>query len=185
MIEADGNKRIYVSHVTIRQSIFFMLLRLIFLDIIAALFVIAYFSPILFPYFSEQTKLFILSANVFYFLTLLLAKFLLTLYIISAWLNDYYEIAPDKIIHRSGILWRRIDEDSLDHVRSVGIKQGLFGRLFNFGTIRFFDWDLRKYNYLYQIHNPNKYIHVLEDLLPEVNREREIIREKVKDDELE
>lgn len=181
----DNNReKIAVTHVNVRQSIVFLIAKLIVLDILATAVVLVFFSPLITP-IPIEIKTQIISYNAWYFIILFFGKFLLTLFVVLEWLNEYYEITPTKIFHRRGILWRREDiyDISLksNKITSIGVKQGLLGRIFNFGTLFFYDRGVYEYYYLYYIHNPLRYLEVLHQLLPNADVEKDIIREHIRD----
>ncbi len=183
-INQGAEEKIVVSHVNVRQSIVFLISKLIALDIIATAIALVFFSPLLVP-LSIEVKLQIVSYNIWYFGLLILAKVILTLFVVLQWLNDYYEISPAKIFHRKGIVWRK--EDTYDislkstKITTIGIQQGLIGRIFNYGTLFFYDRGVYKYYYLHYIHNPLRYLEVLHHLLPNADVEKELIREHIRD----
>lgn len=171
-------KEIIVSHVTIRQSISILLLKLIVLEIMAAVFFIIFQMVLFSPQFSSIFS-YIHVYGIGFFLFAVTVKIILTIYIVLLWLNEYYEITPASVRHRSGIIFVKKEKLALDDIQSVTLSQGLFGRLLNFGTLSLYDWKWRKYEHLYAIHNPMKYIEIVESLLPGIDEERSIIREHV------
>lgn len=48
------------------------------------------------------------------------------------------------------------------------------GKIFGFGTIYLYNWYLRTHTALYLIHNPVKYFHIIESLIPKTTREKEV-----------
>ena len=66
---------------------------------------------------------------------------------------------------------------------SITLEQGLLGRIFNFGSLKLFDWALEENIHIYLIHSPLKYHHILETLVPEADREKNVFRERVIDEE--
>lgn len=176
-IERRGDElKIVVTHITIRQSIFFLLMKLILLELFAALvFIISqslYFSPSFTPLISTLQPF-----STLFFFVLVCIKTLVMMSIIFSWLEEYYEITPTEIIHKKGIIFKKEQRYRLKHVGSFTLEQGFWGRIFNFGTIRLYDWLISKDAHLYLIHNPRKYHHILEDLLPEGDVEKEVFRE--------
>ena len=177
-MEFDGRK-IVITHVNIRQSIVFLLFKLIATDFLAALVVIIFFSSILMPFIPIEEKIRIISVNIVYFLLLLFLKIALVVYIVLQWLNEYYEITGDTISHRRGIIWKKDNTYVLDNIKSIGMKQGMMGRIFNYGTLTLYDQKLEKYITVYIIHNPVKYLRILESLVPRTNEEKEVLREHI------
>lgn len=172
---------ITVTHITVRQSIFFLVLKLLFLEAVAAGAIIAF--HLVLSNYATMYSLNIAFFNIPIFVLLVLFKTVFMIYVIVAWLEEYYEITPMEVIHRKGFLFRREESYTLDHIGSITVEQGLFGRIFNFGSIKLFDWALEKNMYVYLIHSPLKYHHILETLIPEADREERVFREKVIDEE--
>lgn len=173
----ESGRKISVTHLNIRQSIFFLLLKLVVLDLVAGFFAIAFFFSLSSSLFSPQVKIFILSTSFVYFLLLTIFKVFLTLFVVLSWLNEYYEIHPDSIVHRIGIIWRKESKYPLRQIRLIKMQQSALGALFNYGTIEPYDWDLSKYATMYLVHNPAKYVKILESLAPRASQEKDIIRE--------
>lgn len=99
------------------------------------------------------------------------------IFIIIQWLNQYYEITPKEIIFKRGFIFKKEERNTLDHLGSIEVDQGLLGRIFNFGTIKLFNWATEKNFPLYLIHNPMKYHFILQTLLPEADKKKKVFRE--------
>lgn len=177
---ANNQKTIIVTHVNIRQSISFLVLKLILIDILTALALLFFF---LLPssYISMEIKLALFSSSIFYFLGIIVLKTLLSLFTVLQWLCDYYEIWSNKVTHKKGIFWTKKEDHELVDLKYLGFEQGLFGRLLNFGTITLFDWKNEVKATLYLIHNPKKYYQLLQHLVPTLEREEKTILEHSKD----
>ena len=174
-----NENKILVTHINIRQSIFFLLLKLFILDLFFVFFILIFFSSIFTPVVSDSMKLQFISYNLPFFLILVFIKILITLFVVLQWLNTYYEVWPNSIIHKRGIIWKKEEKYPFGHIRSIKIEQGVFGRLLTYGTLSLYDYSLRRYATLYLIHNPIKYFHILDGLLPKAEKEKEILREHV------
>lgn len=174
-----NENKISVTHINIRQSIFFLLLKLVILDLIAVFLILLFFSSISAAFISDTIKLQIISHNIFFFLILGLLKIFITLFVVLQWLTTYYEIWPNSIVHKKGIIWKKEEKHTFGHIRLIKIEQGVLGRLLAYGTLSLYDYSLRRYASLYLIHNPIKYFHILDDLLPRAQKEKEILREHV------
>ena len=103
----------------------------------------------------------------------------MTIYIVLLWINRYYEIYPNMIVHRSGIFLRKEEKHPLSQMRSVKIEQGFFGKIFGFGTINLYNWYLKTTTSLYLIHNPIKYFRIIESLIPKSEQEKDIFLDKI------
>jgi len=173
----NNDSKICVGHINIRQSIFFVMLKLLVLDMMATILAASYLYLVLNNIIPEIFNHAIRSYNLIYFLMLFFIKIFLTLYIIMAWVNEYYEIWPDFIWHKRGFIIKYEEKHPLAHIRSIKIEQGVLGRFFGYGTIIIYNWYLKRYTYMYLIHNPVKYFHIIESLIPKTEREKEIFQE--------
>ena len=188
-ISHENQKKILVTHVNVRQSIVLMIARLVAVDILSTFSILVFFSPLAIP-LSIEIKTQIVSYNIWYFVLLFFMKFVLTLFIVFEWLNEYYEITPTKIFHRRGIILRKEDIYDLSpheksaKITSIGMQQGFLGRIFNYGTLFFYDRGEYKYYYLHYIHNPSRYFTILRHLLPNADIEKDIVREHIHDEEI-
>ena len=114
---------------------------------------------------------------------MVIVKIGLTTFVVLEWLNEYYEITPKTVVHKRGVIFREIDRFSLDKVRAVSVQQGIFGKIINSGTLTLYDVRLNKYMDLFQIHNPMKYLHVFEDLIPNLEERKTVLREHIREEE--
>src|SRR3989344_469203 len=172
---AGGTLRI--THLNIRQSIFFLVLKIILLDIFGALASVLYFSSVSGEFLPQIFDNFLLSYNLFFFSILVILKIVLTTFVILQWINEYYEIWPNAIIYKTGFINTKEEKHPTEHIRAIKMEQGFFGKIFGFGTISLYDWFTQKHFLLYLIHNPNKYFSVVEGLIPKAEEEKETFRE--------
>ena len=97
--EGDENK-IVVSHVTIRQSISFLMFQLIVLELISGAIIIFFYSTlvptgIIENIFSNSYGM----INTLLFVVFVFGKILFMIFVVAVWLNEYYEITPREVIH--------------------------------------------------------------------------------------
>lgn len=170
---ARKESKITVSHLNIRQSIAILLAKLIFLELIASV-IFLIFHPVLFSSQLSNVAPFIDIYSSRLFILAVFIKMILTIYIVLSWLNEYYEVTSKLVRHKKGILFVHKEQLALADIQSITLHQGLIGKLFNFGTLSLYDWKWRKHEYLYDIHNPTKYLDVIEELLPGIDEEKEI-----------
>ena len=180
LAKKDNSQKIYVTHLTVRQSITILILKLILIDIItAALFLVSH-SILFNTNISDSFNVNQTTYNTVIFLTLIFGKISLTIYLVFEWLNEYYEIKPEEIIHKRGIIFRKVKRHDLVLIRAAKVERGLIARLLNYGTINLYDIRLKKDIRLYLIHNPLKYLHILENIIPDLEEEKQFFaREKV------
>lgn len=179
--DKDDKKKIVVTHVNVRKSIIVLLGQLVALDIIAAIIVLAFFSSFIVP-IPLEVKLRVATYNVPFFLLLAFGKIALSIFVVMEWLNEYYEIMPKVLIHKRGIIWRKEERCELLHMKFIAMHQGIFGKIFNCASLELYNWFTEKTTTMYLIHNPGRYMAILEDLLPTVSGEKEIIRERIRDE---
>lgn len=177
VIKDKDEKKIVVTHITIRQSITFLVLRLLLIELLSATGIIVFHTVLLTTEIRSLIGENIIIFNLPLFVVLVIVKTVLSIFVIVQWLNEYYEISTDNIMHRRGLVLRREERHLLEHIGSVKLDQGFLGRIFNFGTLRLFNWTSEKYVYLFLIHNPRKYMQILEDLLPEADKSKKVFRE--------
>ncbi|CAN5129979.1 hypothetical protein BH09PAT1_BH09PAT1_4460 [soil metagenome] len=177
--------RIYLTHVTVRQSIFFLVLKLFVLEVLAAVGIVIFHSVL----FASNAQVQYYDLFSFYmiplYIILIIIKMGLTVVIIVQWLEDYYEITNTEIIHKKGLFFSREEHFLLKHLGSIKIEQGLIGRIFHYGTITVFDWVNSETMSMYLIHNPIKYHKILQTIAPDTDKELHVIREHltISDDE--
>ncbi len=177
MASKRNEETIQVTHINIRLSISILLLKLILLEIIAAVLIIIFHAS-LYEFDGERlAEMGIKIFNIPFFLVLVLLKILLTVIVILQWLNEYYEITKTIIYHRKGLIFKTEEKYFLEKIALVEVKQSLLGKILNFGTISLYDEKGNKYEELYLIHNPLRYAKVIEDLLPKAEIRKQIVRE--------
>lgn len=167
---------ISVSNINIRESISILLFRIICLDLVTAAFIIIFFNLACSDYLNMFIAQQFISYHSLFFIILAGLKIYLTIFIILTWLNEYYEITPREVIHKRGLIWRKVERYEFDYVRYVNLDQGIFGRMFNFGTISLVDIRKNIFMHMYQIHNPHKYIHIIKDLVHSPHEEQSIVK---------
>lgn len=178
-IDIKNDRKIVITHVTIRQSIFFLVLKLLAIETLASVAIIVFHTLILRTDIKQIVDKNILVFNIPLFVVLVIVKTFVMIFVILQWLNEYYEITTKDVVRRKGLLFQKEERYLIQHIGSVTLEQGVFGRIFNFGTLKLFNWTKEKNIYLYLIHNPTKYMNILETLLPEADREKKILREHI------
>lgn len=174
-----NRKKISVSHVDVRLSISFLLLKLIFADLITTLFFAFIYTVLIATGFITYVNPLAPSFTIIVFIIGTFMETLLTIYIILEWLSEYYEISPYAVTHRHGVIFKKEDRYGFQNIKQVRVEQGLMGNFLNYGTIVLFDWRLSKYAELYSVHNPMRHMKILEELLPNVDEHKSTIREHI------
>jgi len=170
----EGRKNITLTYLNVRQSISILIFKLVFIDLFFAGVVIgAYFlmtNEALLETVSLNPNVFLIT-----FVTLGVIKLLLGAYAVLLWLNEYYEITPEFVTHKKGIVHRTQEKYKLENLRKIKIDNTLFGEIFNFGTVSFYDIRLNKYLDMYLIHNPDRYANIFKKLIPDI----EVVEDRV------
>lgn len=173
----NGASEIVVTHITIRQSISLLLFKIILIEIFSGvLVVLIYVLFISSSAFTSQN--FGLSLGYLaFFVGLGCFKIGLMIFVTVQWIEEYYEITPKEIIHKTGFLFKKEERYSIEHLGTLDYDQGTLGRIFNFGTVKFLNWATEKEVSLYLIHNPRKYLKILKTLLPNADQGKHVLRE--------
>ena len=179
------DKELYLTYFNIRHSISILLTKIVLIDFLAASFHVSlYFGLVRGEHIASFT--FTNSPiSLFVFGTLVLFQVILTSYVVLQWLNEYYEITPDEIVHKNGIIFKKIEKYRFDNVRAISISENFIGELLNFGTITLYDIRMQKYLDMYLIHNPGRYFKVIKAMKPniEYKKEETIVPLLTKDEE--
>lgn len=159
---------ITLTHLNVRQSIAILLTKLVIVDLLLAILVVgSYFlivqAEILVQDVSRNPVLFLIT-----FSGLGITKIILTVYIVLQWLNEYYEITPEAVIHKKGVINRTTERYTLDKIRRITIEDTFLGEMLNFATISLYDLRLNKTLDMYLIHNPDRYAKILKTLKQEL-----------------
>lgn len=160
--------KITLTYLNVRQSISILIAKLTTIDLILAFLVIGFYFLIV-----ESRSL---VAGVEFASYVFLAFFVLTgifkiivgCYVVLLWLNEYYEITPEYVIHKKGIIFKSEEKYRIDHVRRIEVQDSFIGELFNFATISLYDIRLGKYLDMYLIHNARRYARVFQQLRPHI-----------------
>lgn len=170
-----ADTKITLTNLNIRQSISILIAKLFLIDVLSAFIVIGFYFALLRG--EEMLKVVLSDTPIFLtvFIILGIAKILMDAYIVLTWLNEYYEITPEYIFHKKGIIFRKTEQYRLDHVRGMDVQDSFLGEILNFGTITLFDIRLNKYLDMYLIHNPRRYVRVLKELRPHIETKRDHI----------
>jgi len=179
--------KITLTYLNVRQSIAILLTKLVLADLMLGLLIIGFY------FIFVQTGEFIRFAadNMLIFLTIFgimgACKIFLSIYVILEWLNEYYEITPEHIVHRKGIIFRKRETYNLEKIRTIDVQDSFLGELFNFATITFYDIRLEKYLDMYLIHNPKRYEKILKSIKPDLESKEDHVvfsfRNKSEDEE--
>ncbi len=165
--------KITLTHLNIRESITILLAKLILVDLLSSVVVVSLYLVVvkggdLTHFASESTLIFLVV-----FAIMGVIKLGFSIYIVLLWLNEYYEITPETVVHKSGIIFRKTQTYRLEEIRLMDVQEGFLGELFNFGTITLYDTFLNRFMDMYLIHNPHRYAKVLKKLRPNLETKKD------------
>lgn len=170
------SQKITLTFINIRESIAILLVKLITADLILAVIILSIYGLL---FLIEGSWFSSISTNLIFLILFSLNGFIkifLSIYIILDWLNEYYEITPEYIYHKKGIIFRKVEQYRVDHIRRMDIQDSFFGEVLNFATISLYDIRLNKSLDLYLIHDPNRYANILKQLNPNIESEKDHVR---------
>ncbi|MBF0208083.1 MAG: PH domain-containing protein [Oligoflexia bacterium] len=177
-------KRIYLEYVHVRKSLSLLTMRLITLELLYVLSVVILHASLSVIQSSLLNYRNIIIPRDYFDVGLITYKVILMIYMTLQWQNEKYTITTAKIIHERGIFFKKKEMYDYSHITLIDIKQGILGKIFNFGSIHLSDPFINKDIYLDDIHNPERYYHILRGLSPKIDATREVVQgEIIKDDE--
>jgi uncharacterized membrane protein YdbT with pleckstrin-like domain len=183
MEKEKEKKKISVSHVNVRLSISFLVIRILFADLLTTIVLFALYSLLFSANTYTEVQFFRPEYTIFSFILLTLIESFFTIFVVVQWINEYYEISPYEVTHKRGIFFKKQDRYSLQNIKQVTLHQTFFGKMFNYGTINLFDWRLDKCATLFAVHHPVKYLNIFEELLPHGDAQRDTFGDVKTDDE--
>jgi len=112
------------------------------------------------------------SASLSFFQPLLIstvgvAKVILMLMAVFEWAGKKYIIRKDNITFQDGILSTNSKVINSSHIETIGLKQNLFERMLNYGTIRIYSPMLSKKYFLKNVTKPKNIINNIKEVLNE------------------
>lgn len=91
------------------------------------------------------------------------------LFCVLSWTNTVYILEPEHIITKTGIFFTTEERYNMQAMQTIEIKQGLLGKILNYGTIRLFNPALEKQITLSNISNPYPEANIIKQFCPSVN----------------
>lgn len=141
-----------------------LVLRLVVLEIIGSFVLGLLGFPILDAYLLDVPYLGLI--RVVLFVATVAALVWVTIMVVLKWMCEYYELYPDCVIHRKGIIFQTKERHPLRDMSSCALEQGLFGRLLNYGSINLYDMYNMKHITMCAVHNPSRYFKIITSLIP-------------------
>lgn len=169
-----AHKFLQVDHITVRLSISFLILRLLLIQVLFGVifFFLAYPDSFIDSFFSSLA---LPELKIYVFVGVLIINVFFMAIVVYQWLNEYYEITPTQVIHKQGFIFRKEEAQGLDDTVRIGLYQDLLGKILNYGTIHLVERFTEREHFIYLIHNPVKYYHIIKNLIPHVDEEKETV----------
>ena len=163
-VELKGVKTQETRKIILRESIFLIILRIIFTQAIfgLSLFFLSFLSSFLSSYIETS------SLSGFYFIILvagLLINIGIVFFIALKWNFEYTEISNEGVIKHSGILHRKEQKYACNFVEGAKLEQSLLGLMFNYGTIELYDPALKEQVYIMNVTDPKSYSETIQDII--------------------
>lgn len=98
------------------------------------------------------TDLNLLSLVIFFAFTII--QIVLAVLVTLQWTNEYYIIRFSDILHRKGTFSLQEETFSLNNVEAFTVEESFWGKLFHFGTVRFYSPVLKKEYSLSEVPDP-------------------------------
>lgn len=159
-------EKITFTNINIRQSIAILLAKLVLIDIVSAVLIVVLYSLLVQGNLIAQVE----TDNIFVFSGIVglvgIVKISVGIYIVLQWLNEYYEITPMTIVHKKGIIFKKIEAYDIDKIRVINVRDSFLGEVFNYATITLYEIRLEKLLDMYLIHNPHRYAKILKSMRP-------------------
>lgn len=177
----NGEQEIKITSIFIQKSISLLLIKILTLHLLVVSAILLMYFPLFYIGIVPFAATDLLSMIFTIFLLLMVIHMSLTIYLIVQWTHESYEIRPTEIIHRQGVVFKKIEHFTFMHLMSVEMKQGISGQLLNFGTIHMYDRYINSDVFMFQIHNPKRYYTILSKLIPFVDEKEEHMQNPLHD----
>lgn len=143
---------------TFRQSIFFLASKLLLVEILFSFLYLLVRIPkfLLFDYLIPvETLLQVHWFGIAYYIVIAILQVIFILFVVLQYTNEYYEIKPQLIVRKKGIISHIKETYSLRNIERITVHQGIVGRWFHFGDVELYNPSLKETNYLVGVPNPS------------------------------
>ncbi len=164
-METDPQKSYPQLLILLRGSVFTFVSKLVVSILIFSTIRILIRFPLLYLDLNQNLFTQLYTINTIIVLLLIFFEVLVVLIITLTWVNEYYEVSPGQIIHKRGILIRKENTYTCQHIQTIDLDQGFIGRIFNYGTLTLYSPALEDKIYLNNIDKPQEYIEKIKKIL--------------------
>jgi membrane protein YdbS with pleckstrin-like domain len=156
--------------VIVRQNIVFLVFQLLFIEFVLIASYILFDIPLLLlvdadkstPEFEAQADWY--GISLLFILSMI--EMVVIIIMVIRWFNYYCEIRNDDIILKKGIISIQESVNSFRNFTAVTVHQGIFGRIFNYGTIKLSNPALDHSITIKNVSSPTKYKNIISERLP-------------------
>lgn len=165
------------TSITVRKSTALFVLRVILLELLFEFIYLSWRGIVHFLPFSFETIITINAISIIIFLLLVtVLQNIILVYIALTWVNDYYEVGNDEIIHVNGIISKTEKAYPYRDIQSITMHQGFLGRLLNYGSVILYIPTLGHDLNFNEISNPVKFIELIKNANPKNDSGRFIFK---------
>ena len=149
---AGHNIKIYKSPFFLFFQIFLLMLFIGVFDLISIL------SFDFIKFIKPSNAIF--SYEELFFLGSLFVQLILVIYLFLQWGSDYYYFEKDKLLHKTGIIFKKIDTYDISRIDKLSFHKKILGTVFNYGNITIFFGN--QVFTLKNINNPDEFTKAIE-----------------------
>lgn len=147
--------------IILRRSVFILIFALINIEILFDGLYILLKLPVMYFSLPALIQLKLTSLYFLIFIGINILKFAFILLVCLRWVTTTYEIKSNEIKFKKGLLALNQKVFLCKHTQEVICKQGVVGKIFNFGSIEIYDPTLIDRITIDSIQNPNKYADII------------------------
>jgi uncharacterized membrane protein YdbT with pleckstrin-like domain len=163
--------------IVIKKSISLFVLRVITLELVFELIYLSWRGLIHLLPFSLENLVMVNALSIIFFLVLVtIIQNAVLIFITLNWINNYYEIRSDEIVHITGIFSKTEKAYPYRDIQAVTIHQGFFGRLFNYGSVQLYIPTLGYDLDFNEISSPAKFVELIKNVNPKIEGGKYIFR---------
>jgi membrane protein YdbS with pleckstrin-like domain len=158
------------SYSVIRQNIIFLVFKLLLIEFVLIASYVLLDLPLMLLVDADSSTVEFETQADFYGISLLFILSMIEMIVIIVtvlrWYNSQWEINKDDIIQKKGLISIQESVDSFRNFTGVTVHQGIFGRIFNYGTIKLFNPALDHSITIKNVSSPTKYKNLIAERLP-------------------
>ncbi len=159
--------------ITVRRSLFLLIVKIVITELIFEFTYIGWrlLIDLNILQFSQESLLIIHSFSIFiFFILITVVQTSIILFILLDWINRYYEIKPDEIVFKTGIISSQEKAYPYVNIQSIEVIQNFWGKLFNYGNVRIYIPTLGHDLFFTEVSKPNEFAELIKQMLPDKDK---------------